>query len=957
MEAGETHHHGSSGFLRTSAQDGPDAVAQLRVLLENISDVVVWYSADGIVRWVSASMERVLGWRPEHIIGQRFRFAPEEDQQANDDVLAAALREHTAQVTCRTQVLCADGSRLWAEVTSRFVFDELGALEGAVAVLRDVQTEVEAERALAASEDRYRLMAENASDVVFLTDTDRRVVWIAPAVTTTLGWDPGELAGTRMSDLLHPDDLAATDGARKAMLAGRQAAAPVGGRVLRWRTKAGDYRWFSERATPLTDASGAFTGVVVGMSEVGGLVHATQVAEASGERLRATLDSLLDPHVLLDPVRSSSGAIVDFVCIDANPAACHYLQTDRAGLLGSRLLDRFPGERVLAAFARVAETGRPLIADDIVYVRQRTGDEVHFDSRAVNVGDGVAYTWRDTTDQHEARQVLAASEARYRLLAENASDVVLQVDPDGSLSWVSDSVVNVLGWRPEQILGTEVLTLIPGTESVGAGDEDSPSALGPPGEVRVLCSDGSSRWMALSVRGISTAAGISRVVALHDIQDQVTARTALDHAIGHDPLTGLAARPLILTRLANLLDRLPRADSTVAVLCVGVDSLASVNDAYTHAAGDLVLTNVAARIATVVGDPDVVGRGAGVEFLVLVPDWVVGTDVAALAEKVRLAAKGEIVIGGQPVEPTVSVGIATGTRDSDPERLVRDASLAVRQAKANGRDRVEFIDGPLSEEARLRLSVESAIREGLRDGEFTPWFQPIVDLDDGHLVGYEALARRIRADGTVVLPGDFVPVAERSLLIADLDLTVLQQSLAVLAGLPAPVHVAVNVSATTLTRPGYPRLLAECLSASQADPSRLHLEVTETTLFSVTGNLVEAMRHIADTGARWYVDDFGTGYSSISHLRDLPVCGLKLDLSFTAGIGAGDPTSIRVSQALAGLARGLGLDTVAEGVETREQAAVLAAHGWRTGQGWLFGRPAPLHRTSERSRERFGDAS
>jgi sensor c-di-GMP phosphodiesterase-like protein len=117
------------------------------------------------------------------------------------------------------------------------------------------------------------------------------------------------------------------------------------------------------------------------------------------------------------------------------------------------------------------------------------------------------------------------------------------------------------------------------------------------------------------------------------------------------------------------------------------------------------------------------------------------------------------------------------------------------------------------------------------------------------------------------------------------------------------------------------------------------------------------MRHIADTGARWYVDDFGTGYSSISHLRDLPVCGLKLDLSFTAGIGAGDPTSIRVSQALAGLARGLGLDTVAEGVETREQAAVLAAHGWRTGQGWLFGRPAPLHRTSERSRERFGDAS
>jgi EAL domain-containing protein (putative c-di-GMP-specific phosphodiesterase class I) len=173
-------------------------------------------------------------------------------------------------------------------------------------------------------------------------------------------------------------------------------------------------------------------------------------------------------------------------------------------------------------------------------------------------------------------------------------------------------------------------------------------------------------------------------------------------------------------------------------------------------------------------------------------------------------------------------------------------------------------------------------------------------------------------------------------------MVMLRHGLDALGRLPEPLTVAVNLSVVTLTRPGYAQLVEQLVRESEVRASRLHLEVTETSLLTESSSIVAAMSSIASLGPRWYVDDFGTGYSSISHLRDLPVSGLKLDVSFSAGIRAGEQTSIRLAQALAGLAGGLGIDTVAEGIETTEEAAILQAQGWRHGQGWLYGRPEPL---------------
>jgi EAL domain-containing protein (putative c-di-GMP-specific phosphodiesterase class I) len=292
----------------------------------------------------------------------------------------------------------------------------------------------------------------------------------------------------------------------------------------------------------------------------------------------------------------------------------------------------------------------------------------------------------------------------------------------------------------------------------------------------------------------------------------------------------------------------------------------------------------------------------------------------------------------------VSVGIATsGTTGSrDAEHLISTAGTAMREAKQQGPDRTAFVDAALEGAAARRLAVEGLLRLAIPRGELRPWFQPVVAIGSGQVIGYEALVRWFRPDGTIVQPNDFLPVAERSALIVDLDRSILRQSVAALRTLPRGQHVAVNASAASLGDPTYPALVEELLAESGVAPGRLVLEITETALLQGLRDVRTTVERLAAVGIRWYVDDFGTGYSSIAHLRDLPVAGLKLDRSFTVGIGEGDATCIRLAQALAGLADGLGLDTVAEGIETEEEEAYLSAQGWRHGQGWLYGKAAPL---------------
>jgi diguanylate cyclase (GGDEF)-like protein/PAS domain S-box-containing protein len=547
------------------------------------------------------------------------------------------------------------------------------------------------------------------------------------------------------------------------------------------------------------------------------------------------------------------------------------------------------------------------------------------------------------SESHAVLMALQASEARYRMLAENASDIVVQVDSSGAVVWVSESVTAVLGWPRDELIGTGAFTLLHEEDRPGP-DQDIIAAISEARGVsnyRIRRSDGSWRWMCLSAPAVAAGDGSSRVIGIRDIHNEVAALTDLARAVGHDTLTGLPSRSATRQLIARLVDS-PGGGEPLAVLCVGVDCLSDINDAFTQAGGDLVLAEIGRRLSDEADTLDVVGRGAGIDFLVVSPGVSTVADAEALAERLRQSARGRVEVGSAVVQASVSIGIALSTSHTSAEQLITQAHVAMRRAKSDGRDSISLSDPLHFADAQRRLSLDAEIDEGLSRSHFVPWFQPIVVLATGALAGYEALARWSTPDGRVREPIEFMTQLEASPRMADLDMTILEQSLDALARLPAGLHMAVNVSARTLARPGYARLIADVLDASPVTPSSVVLEITETSLLSDIALVAAAMRTVAETGARWYVDDFGTGYSSISHLRDLPVAGFKLDRSFTHGIGQGDRTSVRLAHGLVGLAHGLGLDTVAEGVETQEQEAVLDGQGWRLGQGWRFGRAAPV---------------
>ncbi len=660
---------------------------------------------------------------------------------------------------------------------------------------------------------------------------------------------------------------------------------------------------------------------------------------------QSIFESLPDPFLLLVPEKGPAGSIIDFVCVYANgPASALHGRTPR-GMLGVRLLDVQPSSALFPHGLQVMEQGQAVVVGGLDVSDHGGQRPRHPPEVRLFLANGLlCCLWREPPHRLAVQQKLVEAERRYRLLARHASDVVVELDSDHCIVWVSESIETRLGWRPDVLLGQRAIDLVhrnDRSQVLRAG-----LRLAGPGsfreDLRILCADGGWRWMVGTAHPLPGEDAGGLVLSFRDIHDQVRIRAELDHSRQLDPISGLAVRSVALDRIRSALDGLEGTDSTLAVLSIGIDGLTQVNDALTHAGGDKLIALLAARIVRAIGRPEQVGRGTGDEFIVLLSDPDAAAAATLTAERILRACRAPVSIGGQPIDPTVSIGIATARAGALPDELLRDASLAMRQAKGRSRNGFALLDDALATEAHTLLLFAAEIQRGLVMGEFAAWFMPIVAFDTGQVSGYEALARWVRPDGLEVSPAEFLPCAECRGLIVRIDLLVLRQALAALSRLPPTVTMAVNVSAATLALPEYPQLVDEALRAAGVLPERLHLEVTETALLTLTNRIGEQIQQLASSGVRWYVDDFGTGYSSISHLRDLPIAGLKLDRSFTCAMRAKDTKSLRLAQALVGVAEGLELDTVAEGVETIEEARLLTSQGWLHGQGWLYGKAAPL---------------
>ena len=562
----------------------------------------------------------------------------------------------------------------------------------------------------------------------------------------------------------------------------------------------------------------------------------------------------------------------------------------------------------------------------------------------------------DISEARRQRQALAEQEHQFRLLAENVADVVCRLAPDGRMTWLSPSLETHLGWQPEQLQGRGLATITHPDDRdklrmLQAQRQSGESLLL---NLRLICAEGAHRWMSVMARPIRDGDGhwSGWISGWRDIQSEVEMRQQLEEALHTDPLTGLVGLSRMLARIEAALTRRDR-QGFVAVLSIGIDQLAQVNHALTHRAGDLLISSVATRLMQTLQHPEQAARGTGDTFIVLLDQLQTSEQADAIAERLRRAVKGTIGYAGHVIEPSVTIGVAIApppdatTTGHDPagvtaDELLRDAALAQREAASLGRDRCAIADPRLAERARQRLALQEELRQALTRGELQTWFMPLVTLSGGQLHGYEALVRWPRPDGVLEMPDTFLPIARGFGLAEEIDTLVLRESIAALAQLPADLCVASNLSAGLLSQPGMAERVMQWLAEAGVAPQRLHLEITETALLTLNPRVIATVQALADRGVRWVVDDFGTGFSSISHLRDLPIHGLKLDRSFTEGLRRGDQKSVRLAQALGGLAEGLGLETVAEGIETAAEASSLRDLGWRYGQGFHFGQAAPL---------------
>ncbi|HUR18061.1 MAG TPA: EAL domain-containing protein [Acidimicrobiales bacterium] len=450
---------------------------------------------------------------------------------------------------------------------------------------------------------------------------------------------------------------------------------------------------------------------------------------------------------------------------------------------------------------------------------------------------------------------------------------------------------------------------------------------------------------ALSLFAEQAASTIAKA-RLFETQRQQAEQLA--HIAFHDPLTGLANRVLFVDRAAQALSRAKRHPAAVAVLFVDLDRFKLVNDSLGHAAGDELLAAAAGRLKAVVRPTDTLARFGGDEFVVLCEGLAGEIEAVGVAARIEEAFSEPFQLTAGQARVTASVGIALASDPKDePEALVRDADTAMYRAKQRGRAGHEVFSAAMRAEKTGKLQVENCLRRAVEQDRIVAVFQPIVDLRAGNrIVGAEALLRLNDADRGILLPAEFLDVAEESGLIVPLGAWMLRESCAQAARCGAgpsasgpQATVNVNLSAVQLATRDLADQVAQVLQDTGLMPGDLHLEITETALTELSPDTLAMLETVTGSGVHLGIDDFGTGYSSLTYLRRFPVDFVKIDQSFVDGLMT-DAEDLAIVESVIRLAGGLGLTSVAEGVESAEQALRLLELGCDLAQGYVFGRPA-----------------
>ncbi len=475
-------------------------------------------------------------------------------------------------------------------------------------------------------------------------------------------------------------------------------------------------------------------------------------------------------------------------------------------------------------------------------------------------------------------------------------------------------------------------------------------------EHRVMHSDGHYRWVlsrGLAVRDEQNVA-IRLAGSLTDITEHKAAENKLQHDAHHDALTGLPNRAKLMDRLARSLERNKHNNNYIfAVLFIDLDRFKIINDSLGHLAGDKLLHCITKRLIDVTRPDDMVARLGGDEFVVLLDNLKEKQQVASIAARVLTHISEPIDLNGEEVYTTASIGVAFASPVYErAETLLRDADIAMYRAKSAGKARFEIFDPEMHTRAVSLLHLENDLRRAIQRNELLLHYQPIVSLENGEMIGFEALARWHHPQRGTIPPNEFIPVAEDTGLIIPIGEWVLREACRQMRAWEAmyetisPLMISVNLSGRQLEQHDLVEMIEAVLAETEMNPNCLRLEITESIIMQNAEKAIEKIARIRALGIRISIDDFGTGYSSLSYLHRFPIDTLKVDRSFINSIND-DTENSEIVRSIIMLAHNLGIEVIAEGVETREQLNYLQEIKCGYGQGYYYSRPVNSHRAAD----------
>jgi diguanylate cyclase (GGDEF)-like protein/PAS domain S-box-containing protein len=884
-------------------------------------------------RWTASLLTRGENVRIDRLSDMPAEAAPERrlhELSANKSVLAVPM------IVNKTLTGFVGLNAVRREIA--WTDDDVALLRIAGEIFVSAIERTRAERALRGSEERHRLLFQRNLAGVYRNTLDGHILECNDALAHMLGFESREDLMSHYAPTLYYDPRE-----REQLVARLKAEGSLTSSEICLRRKDGSPVWLLESVHLAGggDTPYVLEGTIIDITDRKRTENALRESE---QRYRTLIERMREGLAQVD-----NDGVMQFV----NDRFCEmvgYTREDLFGAHADELLMATPDD---VAMMRSKSEVRKRGISDRYEVRMRRKDGVIiwveiggapvFDAAGNVVGSIGVHN--DITERRSADEAVRESEARYRLMADNSTDLIARSTKDGILLYASPAVQALLGYEPSEVIGRPVFQFIENADAeIVQVATQSLAGTGPMTfSYRAVHKDGSRLWFETTSRAVvdpETNEIIEIVSVSRDISERKRAEEQIEYQAYHDALTGLPNRRLFRDRLTVALAHARRTKRPVAVMFLDLDSFKVVNDTLGHSLGDELLKIIANRLSLGLREEDTIARMGGDEFTVLVANIKSEEDAPLIAQKLLDAVAQPLRVEGHELYITTSIGIALHPEDGDTaEALLKNADNAMYRAKETGRNSYQLCAPSVSQRSVDRLSMENALRRAIDRGEFVLHYQPQIRVDTGEVAGMEALLRWNRPDHGIVMPETFIPIAEETRLIVPIGEWVLREACRQAKSWPR-LRMAVNLSPRQFQQSDLRPMIAAALEASGLGASMLELEITETTAMHNTERTLVTMRSLREMGVRIALDDFGTGHSALNYLRSFPIDSVKIDQAFVHEIEV-SATDRAIVSAVIAMAHGMNLRVTAEGVETEAQLAFLRERGCEEVQGYLFGRPAP----------------